>query len=284
MDANWYIRNAIRKQVPLPPIEGNVSMKARKGLYAALATGALSAAAMVFAASPAIAATTSYQATLAPINHSTASGTLMLTLNGDQATVTEQVTGLAATFSNAPYPHVQHIHINGAGACPTTAADTNGDGVISTTEGQPSYGPSAATLSVTGPTTPAAATVLNIAPSGANINYSRTITLDATTVAAIQGGKAVIVVHGLDPATLSTQAQGEKSDLVPSLPLAATSPALCGVLAVSQTSAVPSGGVQTGAGGTSGTQDTGLFLIGGALLAGSALVFGTRRYATIKAR
>ena len=42
----------------------------------------------------------------------------------------------------------------------------------------------------------------------------------------------VIVVHGLDPTTLSAKAQAEKSDLVPSLPLAATSPALCGALVV----------------------------------------------------
>jgi hypothetical protein len=252
-------------------------MNIRKALYVSLATGALSVAALGAAAAPAVAATQSYQATLSPLNHSTASGTLMLSLNGDQATVTEQVTGLAATFMNAPYPHVQHIHINGQGVCPTTAADANGDGVISTTEGQPSYGPIGATLSVTGPTTPAAATVLNIAPSGATINYSRTFTLDATTVAAIQANKAVIVVHGDDPATLSTKAQGEKSDLVPSLPLAATSPALCGVLAVSQTAAA-TGGVSTGAGGTSGTEDTGLFVIGGSLLAGAALVFGTRRF------
>jgi hypothetical protein len=254
-------------------------MNVRKALLASLAAGALSVATVAATtAVPAGAATTSYEATLAPLNHSTASGTLMLTLNGDQATVTEQVSGLAATFSNAPYPHVQHIHINGAGICPTTAADANGDGVISTTEGQPSYGPIGATLSTSGPTTPAAATTLNIAPSGATINYSRTITLDATTVAAIQANKAVIVVHGLDPATLSTQAQGEKSDLVPSLPLAATSPALCGVLAVSQTAA-GSGGIATGAGGTSGTEDTGLFLVGGLLLAGAAVGFGTRRYA-----
>jgi hypothetical protein len=242
----------------------------------------MSLGAVALAAGPAVAASTSYQATLAPLNHSTASGTLMLTLNGDQATVTEQVSGLAATFNNAPYPHVQHIHINGQGVCPTTAADANADGVISTTEGQPSYGPIGATLSTSGPTTPAAATVLNVAPSGATINYSRTITLDATTISAIQSNKAVIVVHGLDPATLSTKAQGEKSDLVPALPLAATSPALCGALAVSQMSAVPAGGVATGAGGTSGLQDSGLFILGGSLLAAGFVLFGARRFATAR--
>jgi hypothetical protein len=169
------------------------------------------------------------------------------------------------------------------GVCPTTAADTNGDGVISTTEGGPSYGPIGTTLSVSGPTTAAAGTVLTIAPSGPTINYSRTITLDAATVSAIQANKAVIVVHGDDPTTLSTQAQGEKSDLVPTLPLAATSPALCGALAVAQTSAVPTGGVATGAGGTSGAEQTGLFILGGSLLIGSAAVFGVRRkFATVK--
>jgi hypothetical protein len=253
-------------------------MNVRKALLASLAAAALSGGALFAVAAPAVAATTSYEANLASINSSGASGTLMLTLNGNQATITEQATGLAATFSNAPYPHVQHIHINGMGVCPSTAADTNSDGVISTTEGAPSYGPIGTTLSTSGPTTPAAGTTLNIAPSGATINYSRTITLDAATVSAIQANKAVIVVHGLDPSTLSTKAQGEKSDLVPTLPLAATSPALCGVLAVSQTAA-GNGGVATGAGGTSGTEDTGLFILGGSMLAGAAIVFGSRRFA-----
>ncbi|HEX4491856.1 MAG TPA: hypothetical protein VH914_11670 [Acidimicrobiia bacterium] len=253
-------------------------MNVRRALLASLAAGALSGGALFAVAAPAGAATASYEANLASVNNSGASGTLMLTLNGDQATITEQASGLAATFSNAPYPHVQHIHINGAGTCPTTAADTNGDGVISTTEGAPAYGPIGTTLSTSGPTTPAAGTTLNIAPSGATINYSRTFTLDAATVAAIQANKAVIVVHGLDPSTLTTKAQGEKSDLVPSLPLAATSPALCGVLAVSQTAA-GNGGVATGAGGTSGTEDTGLLILGGSMIAGAAIVFGSRRYA-----
>jgi hypothetical protein len=231
-------------------------------------------------ASPASAQTTSYQATLAPLNHSTASGTLMLSLDGSQATITEHVTGLAATFNGAPYPHVQHIHINGQGQCPTTAADMNSDGVISTTEGQPAYGPIGATLSTSGPTTPAAATVLTVAPSGASFDYSRTFTLDSATMSAIQANKAVIVVHGLDPTTLSAKAQGEKSDLVPSLPLAATSPALCGVLTAAQMSAVPSGGVATGAGGTSGgLHDPMLIFVGGALVLGGLALFGTRRYA-----
>lgn len=252
-------------------------MKYRNSALALLAAGAMSVGGMLLAAAPAGAATVSYQATLAPLNGSTGSGTLMLSLDGNQATITEQATGLAATFKNAPYPHVQHIHINGQGACPTPAADKNADGVVNTTEGTPAYGPIGTTLSTSGATTPAAAAVLTIAPMGATINYNRVITLDAATVAAIQANKAVIVVHGLDPTTLSAKAQGEKSDLVPSLPLAATSPVLCGALTVAQTSAVPTGGAATGAGGTSGTEKGGLLILGGSLLAGSAVVLGVRR-------
>jgi hypothetical protein len=252
-------------------------MNYKRSALSILAAGSVAFGGMLLAATPAVAASQSYEATLAPLNHSTASGTLMLTLDGNQATITETASGLPAMFGGAAYPHVQHIHINGQGTCPTAAADTNGDGVVSTTEGAPAYGPIGTTLSVSGPTTPASGTVLNIAPSGATINYSRTITLDAATVAAIQAHTAVIVVHGLDPTTLSAKAQGEKSDLVPSLPLAATSPNLCGALAVSQTAAVPAGSAATGAGGTSGVEDGMLFLVGGSLLAGSAMVLGLRR-------
>lgn len=233
----------------------------------------------LLATTPANAATaTTYQANLVALNHATGAGSLMLQLNGSSATITEDVHGLAATFGGAAYPHVQHIHINGQGQCPTTAADTNGDGVISTTEGGPAYGAIGTTLSVSGDTSPAAGTDIKIAPSGASYHYSRTITLDAATVASIKNGKAVIVVHGLDPTTLSAKAQGEKSDLVPSLPLAATSPALCGPLELSQMTQMPVGAANTGGGATAGLQDPWLFGVGGAALlaAGGALMMRRR--------
>jgi hypothetical protein len=212
----------------------------------------------------------SYEAQLGAINHSAGSGTLMLQLNGSQATVTEHYTGLASTFGGKPYPHVQHIHIGAKGVCPDTSADVNGDGVISTTEGGPFYGAIGATLSTSGDTSPAAGVTLAVAPSGGSADYKRTFTLDSKTMDSIKGGTAVIVVHGDDPATLSTKAQGEKSDLVPSLPLAATSPALCGALKVSQMSSVPSGSAATGGGSTAGIQDEGLLAMGGALVAAGA--------------
>lgn len=229
---------------------------------------------------------TTYTANLAPVplnGANSATGTLTLVLDGSQATITEQVSGLAATFMGAPYPHVQHIHGpggtggGGMGACPTASADTNSDGVISTTEGQPAYGAILTTLGTSGDTSPAAGTDLKIAPSGATINYSRTITLDAATMAAVTSGKAVIVVHGLDPATAPPAATSSKSELVPSLPLAATSPALCGVLTASQMSATPGGAPATGGGSTAGTQDLGLFGLGGVLLASGAGLLVVRR-------
>jgi hypothetical protein len=240
---------------------------------------AIAAAAFPLFAMTAAAADTgqTYQTQLQALNGSGASGTLMIQVNGNQATVTEHVKGLAATFNGNPYPHVQHIHGDAQGVCPGKDADKNGDQVISTTEGAPSYGKILTTLSTTGDTSPAAGTTLEVAPSGGAFDYSRTFQLDQATMNSLKGGKAVIVVHGLDPAKLSPQAQGEKSDLVPSLPLAATSPALCGTLTASQMSTVPSGSAATGGGSTAGVEDAGL-LAAGAALVGAGAVAGAVAY------
>lgn len=221
---------------------------------------------------------TTYQATLNPLNNAQgASGNLQLVLNGNQATITEHVQGLAATFNGNPYPHVQHIHIGAQGICPPPSADTNHDGVISTTEGAPFYGGIGTSLTVTGSTAPSAGTDLSTMPSGSSFNYNRTITLDSATLASLEAGKAVVVVHGLDPSTLSAEAQSEKSDIVPSLPLAATSPALCGTLVASQMSITPSGSANTGGGSTSNVQDIALFAAGGALVVGGASFLAARK-------
>jgi hypothetical protein len=226
---------------------------------------------VALAAAPANAADSgsSYQTTLNPLNHSTGSGMATITLNGDSADITVDWSGLASTFNGAPYPHVQHIHVGGAGMCPTTSADKNGDGVISTTEGGPAYGGIGTTLSEHGDTSPAAGTNIKIAPSGGSTSYHRVIQVTPSVASAIKGGTAVIVVHGLDPSTLSKKAQGEKSDLVPSLPLAATSPALCGVL-----TAMPVGGADTGTGSTAGVEHEGMLAGGGALVLGGLAAGG----------
>jgi hypothetical protein len=251
----------------------------KKSLLVLAPVAAVGLAALAMPGAASAAGGSSYQARLSALNHSSGSGSVMITLNGSQATVSEHFSGLAASFGGKPYPHVQHIHIGAQGQCPGTAADKNADGVVSTTEGAPFYGGIGATLSTSGDTSPAAGTTLTVAPAGASTEYNRTISLDSKTLASVKAGTAVVVVHGLDPATLSKTAQGEKSDLVPSLPLAATSPALCGTLVASQMGSIPGGSADTGGGSTAGLQHQGWIEIGGGLiLAGlAASAAGLRR-------
>lgn len=217
---------------------------------------------------------TSYQAQLRALNGSGASGTVTVQLEGSSAAISENARGLASQFMGGPYPHVQHIHGGAQGECPTATADTSGDGVVSTTEGAPAYGGILTTASTKGDTSPAAGTDVKIAPSGPAFTYKRTIQVDAKTIEALKGGTAVWVVHGLDPAKIPAAAQKEPSDLVPSLPLAATSPALCGKLTASQMSSVPSGAADTGGGSTAGVENGGLIGGGVALVAAGALAGG----------
>jgi hypothetical protein len=222
-----------------------------------------------------------YQSTLSQLNGSAGSATITLDVTGNQAHVVLNVSGMPATFMDAPYPHVQHIHGGAQGVCPAPSADGNGDGVISTTEGAPSYGGIVTTLSTSGDTSPAAGLDLKVGGQGAAYTVDRTLELNAETKAALQAGTAVVVVHGLDPATLSAAGQAAKSDLAPELPLAATSPALCGTLTAGQMK-MPAGGAATGITQHSG-MDTGALALGGGLalfaLAGGAYVVRRRNAA-----
>ncbi len=239
--------------------------------------GAVAAVALPLAMLPTTAhadhANGSYSSRLDPQNGSGGSGMVTVTVDGDQATVELSYSGLAEEFDGGPFPHVQHIHIGGQGVCPTPSADADGDGVVSTPEGQEAYGAVGTTLSTSGGTGAGEATNIKLAPGGGSADYSRTFTMNEDTLDALASGSGVVVVHGLDPSTLSQQAQNAKSPLVPELPLAATAPALCGSIGT-----MPSGGVATGEGSTSGLEDLGL-LGGGAALAlgGSALYVLHRR-------
>lgn len=237
---------------------------------------------------------TTYQANLQPVPLNTptgaASGHLTLQLSGDQATITEQVTGLGATLpastktlsglhipsslAGKPFPHVQHIHGDAKGTCPTASDATNG--LITVQAAAPDYGPILTTLSESGSTAASSGADVTIAPSGGSYTYSRTVTLDSTTVNAIKDGTAVIVVHGLDPATAPMSSLTTPNTVGLTLPgetqqvaAVATAPALCGAL-----TSMPSGAPVTGGGGTAGTQNEGLFGVGGALLAGGLAVGG----------
>ncbi|MFV2179088.1 hypothetical protein ACFHW2_16070 [Actinomadura sp. LOL_016] len=213
-----------------------------------------------------------YQAVLDPLNGQNGSGTLTLELDGRTATVTEHYSGLAGRIDGQPYPHLQHIHGGAKGECPAPARDGKGDGVISTVEGKPDYGSIQTTLSVRGDTSPAAGTNLEIAPHGAALDYQRVIELNDATLASLRDGTAVVVVHGLDPALIGEKARNARSELVPSLPLSTTAPALCGAL-----EPMAGGGADTGAGTTAAPTGTRVLGAGLLALAGAALALAARR-------
>lgn len=235
----------------------------------ALAAPAIAIAAMAFpllTMSAAQAAdSTSYQADLGSLNESGVTGTAMITLDGDQATVQIDASGL---LDGAP--HAQHIHIGAQGVCPTAADDANGDGIVSTPEAQDKYGMIGASLTVSGDTSPDSALAVDRFPSSGTESYSRTFTASSDVVQSLQGGTGVVVVHGIDPNGSGSYDGDAKSELDPSLPLEATAPAACGALAVAQMGSVPQGSADTGGGATAGVEDQLALGLGGLAAAGAA--------------
>jgi hypothetical protein len=172
----------------------------------------------------------SFTARLTRLNDAQGSASVRLRLDSSTATITEQVRGLADVLGGRAYPHLQHIHIAGQARCPDLSADTNGDGVVDITEGIRVYGAIGTTLSTSGATGPAAGHSLTSVPVGGSYDYRRTVPLSSATLRSLTLGTAVIVVHGLDPASLPRSAQREESYGGPPMELAVTSPALCGPL------------------------------------------------------
>jgi hypothetical protein len=281
------------------------SMRWAVPIAAAIGVGALG---LALPGSATAASSTTYRAELRPVALNTpagaASGQLTLTLRGNRATISEHVSGLATKlptdkktlnslgiptgFAGAPFPHVQHIHINGkTGGCPTSSADDNHDGLITVVEAQDNYGPIGTTLSTKGDTSPKAAADVTVAPGGGSFTYSRTIMLDQATLSAIHNDRAEIVVHGLNPTNAPKASLTTPNSLGVTLPGAhkkvaaiATAPALCGALTAQQMSSMPVGSSPTGGGSTAGLEDGALFGVGGGLIvaAGGALAL-RRRYA-----
>jgi hypothetical protein len=277
-----------------------------KSLRWAVPLAALGIAGLGLALPNAASASTSmtYQATLRPVPLNTpagaASGQLTLSLSGDRATVNEHVSGLASTlptdtktlsalgiptaFAGKPFPHVQHIHVNGMDQCPSSSADGNRDGAISVVEAQPDYGAIGTTLSTKGDTSAKAAADVTVAPGGSSFTYTRTFTVNRATLTAIKNNKAVIVVHGLNPANAPKATLSTPNSLGVTLPgaskkvaMIATAPALCGVLSASQMSSTPVGSSPTGGGSTAGTEDGAVFGLGGGVILAAGGLFALRR-------
>ncbi|UFU06567.1 NPXTG-anchored protein [Ruania halotolerans] len=214
-----------------------------------LTVPAIALGALTLTAAPAMADTHeswSGQASLESLNDSGTTGEAMIELNGSEATVSINVSGAAATFMDGPFPHAQHIHIGADGVCPDPSADTDGDGAVSTPEGVPFYGEVSTSLTTEGDTSADSALAIDRFPGGDAYTYERTFELNDDTAAALADGTAVVVIHGVDPANLSEEAAEKMSPLNEELPLAATLPAACGTVNVSQMGAMPEGGADTG--------------------------------------
>ncbi len=179
---------------------------------------------------PAAFAQDMFQADLAPLNNSGASGTANLALDGDQLTTDIASEGLAPGL-----PHAQHIHglEQAISECPTLANDQDGDGLVNTTEGEPSYGPILTSFTTDGDTSPESGLAVDrfpVADENGNLTYGRTF--GVPTNVADRLGDFAVVQHGVDlngNGVYDEEAAGP-SDLDPSLPQEATIPANCGVI------------------------------------------------------
>lgn len=171
-----------------------------------------------------------YEAILRPVpdNRVTGSGTAAVRLQGDQATVTVDTSGLLAGS-----PHQMHIHAFGEGICPPPSAARlyNGHLAISTTDGLKYFGPMAAALTQSGDTSPNSMLAFPRYPTTGNIRYQRTITVSTAAANAIRNGNAVVVVHGIDYNHNGIyDGVLNRSELDGAVPQEETAPALCGTL------------------------------------------------------
>lgn len=163
-----------------------------------------------------------------PTNRVTGAGYGSLTLRGNQARVNVSVAGLLDRA-----PHAMHIHVDGAGVCPTAkdAKPHNGRLSLNVADGMASYGMIGTSLTTRGDTSPASALATDRFPQRGTFHYSRSIRLSDNAVANVRSGKAVIVVHGIDyNRNGAYDGVLGASELDPKLPAEATNPALCGAL------------------------------------------------------
>ncbi len=255
----------------------------------ALAAPALGMAALVAFAGPAAAAEGSTNANLTPVvvNGSGGSGKAMVQISGTNLSFTLSAQGLLDA------PHAAHIHFgpDARHECPTEAennapalsGEMNPEEHLTTTEGAPAYGPVMVSLTKTGDTSPDSGLAIDRFATGSSFEYSRgDVQVTEDLAKAIVAGQGVVVVHGVDHdgnGTYNMEGRGV-SDLKEDVPGEATDPALCGVLNASQMGAMPKGGVETGAGSTTGIENTGLMGVGVMAMIGGGALLARRRFAT----
>jgi hypothetical protein len=199
--------------------------------------------------------TVSLTAQLDELNFSGATGTASATVRNQKIqNISVNASGLTPDAA-----HAIHIHYGeqAENECPTmaaaTATRTDGTRRLTTTDGEPFYGPIVVSLTTSGDTTPNSALALDRFPvaMGGKLSYSRN-DIEFTDVAgtgygttgtgtakqiadAIRDGEGVVVVHGVDynrngMYDFASAGRSDLTPMAPGAPAEATDPALCGVL------------------------------------------------------
>ena len=230
---------------------------------------------------------------LSPLNDSGSTGTAQVSLDGNMLEVTIVADGLLPGA-----PHAQHIHFTPGQPSVCPGPDAAGeDGILTTPEGQPAYGPIQLPLTTEGDFSADSALAVDrfpVAGPEGEVTYARTFELPQALADQLRGQQLAIVQHGVD-IDESGAYDGAASELDPAIPLEATLPANCGTTMLAAAAAqpggttttttpttsttmpsttttappvmqgndddggqMPSGGVQTGAGGTAAEVEDGL--------------------------
>lgn len=218
-----------------------------------------------------------YQIDLEQLNDSGASGAALVSLEGDKLTVKIEAQGLVPG-----QPHAQHIHGSTDGhdfRCPDRSADKDGDGIVTTAEGLPTYGDINISLTTKGDTSKDSGLAVDrmpVADKNGKLTYSRTITVSQDVADHLKD--LHVVQHGIDRNNDGKYDFGAgKSELDPKLPQEATAPANCGMVKGAAVGSMPVGGVETGGGTTRGVESPGLLAAGGAAVLAAGGLFAVRR-------
>ena len=172
-----------------------------------------------------------FKAKLTELNDSGAKGVARLSLDGNELTTKINSSGFSENL-----PHAQHIHgkeeAESEGAiCPPASADDDGDGLVSTADGLPFYGPIMVSFTTTGGTSGdlfkdgLALDRFPVANPGGAFRYNRTIDIPADVAANLD--EMHIVQHGVD-LNGNGEYDGDLSEL--GVPLEAELPATCGTI------------------------------------------------------
>lgn len=164
------------------------------------------------------------------LNDSGISGRTRIAVSGSSVTVEVQTSG------NAPgMPHAQHVHIGGQNLCAPASADTDGDGFVSTPEGEAFWGLIQISLTTEGDVSPASALAVDrfpVADADGTVSYLRTFELpDGIVVGDLDTW--VVVQHGVADTRLGDDPgayDGPDSPLMPGVPQEASLPAWCAAL------------------------------------------------------